>query len=430
MSVCVLLYLLKRAKTLKRAMKDPTYWVVAQNREIPKFVNYIYGIPFYRERFDKAGITPDDIKVREDFLKLPPLYKPEYRQWLLDETKDKSKFKYWMYRQTTGSSGTPLDLYSLPTDRASEIANLFRCALLQDKGYSPFFSRVFSTMVPKPTGRTRKLFPPSRKMSSIASPAELVEGYNEARPDFYYGNKTAVLAIARWALDHHIALHKPLCVASISELLDDSARAIIERAFGPGVLFDIYGCAETGNFAADRASEPKKRVVWNDTHVVNLLNPKEVPGRPGVAVGELALTSLVHRGFPLVNYVVGDTVELLVENDVPYIVDIIGRSNDSIKNADGSSFEWTHVNRVMFGFTDVAQFRVIQKTYDDLTFLLASREVSDARKVEIESAIKGRARDIWGAPGIGNGKNVRIEWTEEIPPDPTGKIRVLISEVK
>ena len=429
MSVYVLFFFLKRRRTLKKSMKDPTFWIKTQNQEIPKFAKYIYGIPFYRKRFDEAGITPDDVKVREDFLKLPPLYKSEYRQWLLDETRDKSRFKYWMHRQTTGSSGTPLDLYSLPTDRAAEIVNLFRCALLQEKGYSPFFSRVFSTMVSNPIGKGRRFFPYHRKMSSIASPQELVKGFSEARPDFYFGNKTAVLALSRWSLDHDIPLHKPLCIGSISELLDDSARAIVERAFGPGVLFDIYGCAETGNFAADRITEPKKRVVWNDTHCVNLLNAREVPNKPGTKVGELSLTSLVHRGFPLVNYVVGDTVEMLVENGVPYIVNIIGRSNDSIKNADGTSFEWMHVNRIMFGLTDVAQFRVIQESYSDLTFILATREASNERKAEIERIVKERTIAFFGSPGIKNGKNVRVEWVEEIPPDPTGKIRILISRI-
>ncbi len=144
--------LVKRWRTLNLAIKDPHYWVVAQNKEIRDFVEYIYQIPFYRKRFDEAGVKPAAIKVREDFKKLPPLTKEEYRAWILEETLDKSKVKDWMYRQTTGSSGTPLDLYSLPTDRAAEIANLSRCALIQQKGFNPFFSRLFSTMTPRVVG--------------------------------------------------------------------------------------------------------------------------------------------------------------------------------------------------------------------------------------------------------------------------------------
>ena len=429
LSLYVFRNLLKYERTLKKAKKNPQHWIEIQNKEIKKFARYIYDIPFYRERFDKANITPEDIKVREDFKKLPVLTKEEYRSWLMSETADKEKYKYWMNRQTTGSSGTPLDLYSLPTDRASEIANLFRCALLQDKGYNPFFDRVFSTMVPKPKPRKKFSIPYNGKMSSISEPEDLVYGYNKARPDFYYGNKTSVLMSAQYALNHNIQLHHPKCIASISEALDDNARQTINQAFGEGLLFDIYGCAETGNFAADRIDEPGKHVIWNDTHVINLLNEEKDADHPERLTGQLLLTSLIHHGFPLVNYLVGDTVEVITENGVPYITKICGRTNDVIKNSDGTSFKWMHVNRIMFGITDITQFRIIQKSYSDLVFVLAAHNISKERKKEIENLIHEKSLNIFGNIDSTTYKNILFEWCERIPPDPTGKIRILISEI-
>lgn len=76
--------------TLEKAKANPHYWIEAQDRNIVSFVNYLYTIPFYKKRFDDAGITPNDIRHREDFKKLPPLTKQEYREWLLTETQDKS----------------------------------------------------------------------------------------------------------------------------------------------------------------------------------------------------------------------------------------------------------------------------------------------------------------------------------------------------
>lgn len=430
MPLYVIVYLAKGYATLRKAQKNPRYWIVVQNKEIKKFVDYIYSIPFFRSRFEVAGIKPSDIKCREDFKKLPVLTKQEYRQWLLDETKDLSKYKGWMYRQTTGSSGTPLDLYSLPSDRAHEIANLFRCALIQEKGYNPFTSRVFSTMTPKPQPQKRFSIPYNGKMSSISAPADLVASYNFARPDFYYGNKTAVLMIAQYALDNGIKLHKPLCVGSISEALDNNARKVINEAFGDGLLFDIYGCAETGNFAADRACDPGKHVIWNDTHVVNLYNQEKVEGKENVYVGQLMLTSLAHHGFPLVNYLVGDTVELTIEDEVPYITKIIGRTNDIIKNVDGTSFKWMHINQIMFGITDVTQFRIIQKSLTELIFVLAVPDsMSDARKRKIEDTINAKSLDLFGSNMEKTGKIIHFEWCDRIPPDPSGKVRILISEV-
>lgn len=423
--------LAKGYRIMKRAEKDPHYWIEAQNKIIPEFVEYIYAMPFYRKRFDEAGISPANIKTREDFKQLPPLYKEEYREWLLEETNDKRKFKYWMHRQTTGSSGTPLDLYSLPTDRAAEIANLSRCALIQNKGFNPIFGRIFSTMVPNPGAVSKKYsFPYNGKMSSISAPKDLVAGYNQARPDFYYGNKTAVLMIAQYALEHNIPLHRPKCVASISEPLYDNDRKTMDQAYGPGLVFDIYGCAETGNFAVDKPEHPGKHIIWNDTHVVNLYDQEPVQGKKNVYIGQLMLTSLIHRGFPLVNYMVGDTVELTIENEVPYITKILGRTNDIIKNIDGSSFKWMHINRIMFGLTDITQFRIIQKTLTDIIFVFATKDMTDDRKQEIEKIVKRKAEEFFGTDMKTTGKNIFIEWCDRIPPDPTGKIRILISEVK
>ena len=421
--------LAKAYNVMKKAQKNPHYWIEEQNRRIPEFVHNIYTIPFYKKRFDEAGITPDDIKTREDFKKLPPLYKEEYREWLLSETKDKEKFKYWMHRQTTGSSGTPLDLYSLPTDRAAEIANLSRCALIQNKGFNPVFGRIFSTMVPKPGPPPKWYqFPYNGKMSSISEPADLVDGYNKARPDFYFGNKTAVLMIAQYSVEHNIPLHQPKCVGSISEPLYETDRKIMNQAYGKGRLFDIYGCAETGNFAVDRPEHPGKHIIWNDTHVVNLLNEEETGS--SVFTGQLMLTSLIHRGFPLVNYVVGDTVELTLENEVPYITKILGRTNDEIKNQDGTTFKWMHINRIMFGLTDITQFRIIQDSITDITFVLASKNMTISRKKEIEDLIDVRSKNIFGIDMNVTAKNIHIKWVDRIPPDPNGKIRILVSNVK
>ena len=92
----------------------------------------------------------------------------------------------------------------------------------------------------------------------MADPKDLVEAYNTARPDFYHGNKTAVLAIAQYALENNIPLHKPKCVASISEPLYDTDRETMTKAYG-NCVFDIYGCAETGNFAVDTPRTPGKQ---------------------------------------------------------------------------------------------------------------------------------------------------------------------------
>jgi phenylacetate-CoA ligase len=423
MNIYVLMDLIKGGYILSKAEKKPAYWNIAQTKSIQKFVKHIYKIPFYRDRFNAANIGIDEIKSGEDFLKLPILTKEEYKSWILKETANREKYKNWLKGHTTGSTGMPLDLYYLPTDRAAEIANLFRCALIQGKDYHVFTDRIFSTMTSKPKKQKKISIPYNKQMSSLSAPEDLVTGYNNAKPDFYYGNKTAILMIATHALDNNIPLWKPKCVGSTSEILDRNARKIIEEAFGKEILFDIYGCAECGNFAVEKIGADGGHIIWNDTHVVNLVNEREVKNKPGYKIGELAITSLIHYGFPMVNYLLGDTVEIKEVNGVKYITRILGRTNDTIKNRDGSSFSWLHIYRVMSDITDIMQFRVIQKSYEKLLFVLAAKGLNNQRMIEIEKTILERIL-LWGGP-----TKINFEWCERINPDSTGKIRMVISEV-
>ena len=56
--------------------------VPMQNRRVQKLVKKAYKIPFYKERFDRAGVKPEDIKTGDDLAKLPLLTKDELRGWL------------------------------------------------------------------------------------------------------------------------------------------------------------------------------------------------------------------------------------------------------------------------------------------------------------------------------------------------------------
>ena len=44
-----------------------------QEKRLHKLMKKAYQIPFYRERFDRAGVKPEDIRTAEDLVKLPPL---------------------------------------------------------------------------------------------------------------------------------------------------------------------------------------------------------------------------------------------------------------------------------------------------------------------------------------------------------------------
>ena len=68
--------------------KDFTGVMRTQDRRVRKLVKKAYKIPFYKERFDKAGVKPEDIRTGDDLSKLPLLTKDELRAWMNEEAKN------------------------------------------------------------------------------------------------------------------------------------------------------------------------------------------------------------------------------------------------------------------------------------------------------------------------------------------------------
>ena len=72
---------------------------------------------------------------------------------------------------------------------------------------------------------------------------------------------------------------------------------------------------------------------------------------------------------------------------------------------------------------DLKQFRVIQEDYDLIRVVVAKEEEADKSIVEkaiIDEMRKGLCND---------GVEYTVDFVDRIPPDPNGKIRLLISKV-
>src|SRR5690606_17147093 len=72
--------------------------------------------PFYRERFERAGLHPRDVKTLEDLRALPPLEKEEVQASAADMVARNWPEEDLIRNQTGGSTGTPVTFY-LSSDR-------------------------------------------------------------------------------------------------------------------------------------------------------------------------------------------------------------------------------------------------------------------------------------------------------------------------
>ena len=99
--------------------------IAMQNKRLQKLMKIAYEIPFYRERFDRVGMKPEDFKTGDDLAKFPILTKDELREWMAKEVEN-PKYKDWIIDTTSGSTGKPLSIIFSPKEKAYMKANWYR----------------------------------------------------------------------------------------------------------------------------------------------------------------------------------------------------------------------------------------------------------------------------------------------------------------
>src|SRR6185369_8510315 len=104
----------RRRPTMKylRMMQDSQWWSLDQlldfqSKELERLVRHSFAhVPFYRRRFEEAGLGPDDIRTVEDLHKLPILTRDQARS----ATDLESTAIYFpeLRKLTVGTTGQPL----------------------------------------------------------------------------------------------------------------------------------------------------------------------------------------------------------------------------------------------------------------------------------------------------------------------------------
>ena len=296
------------------------------------------NIVMYRDRFDAAGVHPDDLTDLPDLAKFPFTEKSDLRDHYPFGMFAVPNEKIIRIHASSGTTGKPtvvgytkhdIDVWAdlvARSLRASGVrpGDLVHCAY----GYGLFtgglgahygIERLGARVVPMGGGQTKKQitliedFKPKAIMVTPSYMLNILEAYRDAGLD----PRASSLEVGIFG----------------AEPWTDAMREEIEQAFDMHAV-DIYGLSEVmGPGVANECVETKDGLhVWEDHFYPEIIDPKTGTVLPDGSEGELVFTSLTKEGMPMVRYRTRDLTRLLpgTARSMRRIEKIAGRSDDMI----------------------------------------------------------------------------------------------------
>jgi phenylacetate-CoA ligase len=415
------LYRLKRNEWLTPQELERRQW-----RKLKRMLRHAYeNVPYYHRLFSDAGITPEDIKSREDVAKIPVTTKTQIQALPPEEimAKGYSKEKCLEFR-TSGSTGRPLNVYR--TQREKEFFDIvwLRCFLGAGlKWRDKKVSICILPPVPEPRkfwfqsfGIMRREYIPFFKNEESA-----VEFLKKEDFDVLISFPSRFRIFTQRIKREGRSGRGPRLVFSAAEMLDPRARRQIEETFQAPV-FDFYGMVEFRAMAWECASHHGFHINA-DTVLLEVVR-NGMPVKAGER-GRIIATGLHSYAMPFVRYDTEDVGSLSTApcpcgRSLPLLERLEGRCNDLITLSNGKVLTPGFVF-FLRGLEGIRQYRVVQERVDELIVCLALEANAPSDLVQrVENGIKA---------GIGEPVTIRMKIVDEIPPDRFGKLRVVISYV-
>ncbi len=399
-----------------------------QNKKLKHIISHAYNnIPFYRKKFKKKGITPNDIKDTSDINKLPYITKSEIqsnKEDIIDKNIDKLKCRI---TTTSGSTGKPLTIYIDRNSAAINDATWIRTYLenglhLADKIAYIRTPRNF----PKKKPLLERIGLLKRKYISIeGNPKTQMSLLEEFNPNIIRSYSSALTTIATEFKDNNNSVY-PRKIFTSAELVDKESRNLINSYFN-SELYDNYSCNEVALIAWECREHEGYHINADNMLVEFIKDDNHVSSGER---GEIVLTTLNNLAMPLIRYRIGDVGIPSQETcpcgiTLPLMSVVEGRKDDLLYTVDGVPVSPHLIKgylKKIFGNMDIIkQFRVIQEKEDRLVL-----QISLESDVFVQQSVYDKAdkviREVFGV-----GMGYELKFIDRIERESSGKIRTCIS---
>lgn len=386
-------------------------------------------VPYYRNMMKNIGYNPiTDYKGPEDLIRFPITTKKDIKAndsaMFLKEGID---FKKLYATSTSGSTGIPLKIFLSRNELSFRKAKWLRVLFInkysiKDKVLaltSPATLEESKTVLQK-FGLLRRL-----AVNHLLPIDKLVEIFTNYKPHVLYGSRSILDQFALELIKRTIKPEGLNLIIVGTEIIYKHNKKLYNQAFGVDPI-EYYGSMEMGVMAFETPARDGL-YLCDDLTYFEFLDKKSNPALPGEPA-KIIVTDLFGTTMPFIRYEQGDIVTIKVTKDPEgktekRISKIIGRDNDYIILPDGTKKTYHHLyDDIERRFGEIWQFQFIQKT-------ISYYQVKIAAKEAYFDKIKNQFIDFLYTKFP---KNCRFELlrVDFIEPDPGGKIRTIISEIK
>ena len=367
------------------------------------------NVAMYKQRFDEAGVHPDDLKGLNDLAKFPFTYKDDLRNHYPFGMRAVPKDQIIRVHASSGTTGkstvvvytqNDIDVWADTLARSLRASGLRKGDIIHNAyGYGLFtgglgahygIERMGATVIPMGGGQTEKqmtLITDFQPQGIMVTPSYMLNILEQFKASGIDPRETS--------LDVGVFGAEPWT---------NSMRQQIESAFDMHAV-DIYGLSEImGPGVANECVETKDGLhVWEDHYYPEIINPTTGEVVPDGEEGELVFTTLTKDGMPMIRYRTRDLTRLLpgTARSMRRMEKITGRSDDMIILRGVNVFP-TQIEEQVIATDGLAPYFQIELhkagPMDAMRVMVESdpNSADDASRSAAEAALVKRVKDLVG----------------------------------
>jgi phenylacetate-CoA ligase len=351
----------------------------------------INNVPFYRERYQSAGLETDGDGLIKNWRELPILTRSDIQEIgdRLHSTAFPQSHGKAIKVQTSGSTGRPIQV--LMTNITTFFWNAFalRDHLWHQRDPSGKLVSIRpDRKAPKDTGVTGENWGapishvfktgPAAMLDSRTDIDRQVAWLQEQAPDYLLSLPSNILALAQEFQARSLSLPRLRQVRTFGETVRPELRRQCNESWGVP-LVDMYTSIETGYIALQCPGHEHYH-VQSENVLVEILDDDGQPCAPG-EIGRVVVTTLHNFATPLIRYEIMDYAEVgepcPCGRGLPVIKRVVGRERNIAVYPDGRRFYPSFPASAWADIAPIRQIQLIQSSPENINIrLVMERELN------------------------------------------------------